>query len=517
MASSSPARTFAALLDEMASRHPDREAIVWRGRHLSWADWQARSAALAGYLERRGIGRGDRVAVLLPNRPEWLIATVAASRVGAVAVPISTFSTTHELVWTLNHSEPAALILHPGRNSHDWLGALEKATRAPECVIVVGEEPAGPEQVSWQEALGGAPAAGPAAQADDLCYILYTSGSTAEPKGVTLRHGDVIANGFNIGERQHLTGRDRLWCAVPLFWSFGAANALPAIMSHGGTLVLQERFDAAEALRLIREERCTVFYGMVNMARALRDHRDWSPAAVASMRTGLTIGTPDDIAFIMETLDAQELCNVYGSTETCGNCAVTDAGDPLDERLASQGLPLPGMRIRAVDPDSREPLPSGAVGELAVAGHITPGYFRSPELTARSFDPEGWFLTGDLGLVGTDGRVRYRGRLKEMIKTGGINVAPLEVETVLARHPGVRQAQVIGLPDSRRDEVVAAVVEPVPGATVNPATLAAYCREHLAAYKVPTRILLVRADDLPRTATGKVHKPGLKALFAAAD
>lgn len=507
------ARTFTDLLDEMAGRHRHREAIVWRGQRLDWTGWRDRSAALAGFLQRNGVGPGDRVAILLPNRPEWLISVMAAVRLGAVAVPISTFSSPRELAWTLAHCEPAALVLAPAFGDRDWLAALRRAERVPDCVITVDDAPVG---TPWDRALAGEPATGPGPGPEDTCFILYTSGSTADPKGVTLLHRDVIANGFDIGERQHLTADDRLWCAIPLFWSFGAANALPAVMSHGGTLVLQERFDPGTAIRLIREEGCTVFYGMVNMVRAMRDHPDWSPEAFASMRTGLTIGLAREVAFMVESLSAPQLCTVYGSTETCGNCAVSDALDPLDLRLATQGLPLPGMQIRAVDPQTRAPLPDGTVGELAVRGHVTPGYFRAPELTARAFDADGWFLTGDLGLVGTDGRVRFRGRIRELIKTGGINVSPLEVETVLVQHPDVREAHVIGLADPDRDEVVAAVVEPVPGRTVDPAVLRTWCRELLAAYKVPATIRLAQGADLPRTATGKIHKPGLPALFDTA-
>jgi fatty-acyl-CoA synthase len=330
------------------------------------------------------------------------------------------------------------------------------------------------------------------------------------PKGVTLAHGGVIENGFNIGERQHLTPADRLWLAVPLFWSFGSANALPAILTHGGCAVLQESFEPGEALELLDRERCSVYYGMANMARAMLEHPDRGRRRLGSMRTGLTIGLAEDIEMTMEAVGARELCNVYGSTETYGNCAVTDAHDPLALRLHTQGLPLPGMDIRVADPETRRPLPAGEVGELCVAGHVTPGYFRAPELDAAAFDGEGYFYTGDLGLVGDDGRVRFRGRLKEMIKTGGINVAPLEVEGVLLQHPDVKQAYVVGVPDRDKDEVVVAVLELHEAAAGDAGAIAAFCRERLASYKVPTRLVFRKAEEFPRTPTGKIHKPGLR-------
>jgi fatty-acyl-CoA synthase len=344
----------------------------------------------------------------------------------------------------------------------------------------------------------------------DPCFILYTSGSTATPKGVTLAHGGVIANGFDIGERQHLTAADRLWLAVPLFWSFGSANALPAILTHAGTIVLQESFEPGEALALLDGERCSVYYGMANMARAMAEHPDRPRRALAAMRTGLTIGLPEDIQMTIDAVNARELCNVYGATETYGNCAVTDARDPLPLRLTTQGRPLPGMEIRVVEPAGGRPLPPGEVGEFRVKGHLTPGYYRDPEQTRAAFDACGFFVTGDLGLIGEDGRVRFRGRLKELIKTSGANVAPLEVEAILLTHPAVKQAYVVGVPDRERGEVGIAAVELNDGATATAEALTAFCRERLASYKVPARIVFRTAEEFPRTATGKVQKPRLR-------
>src|SRR5689334_23579213 len=256
-------------------------------------------------------------------------------------------------------------------------------------------------------------------------------------------------------------------------------------MTHGGCIVLQEIFEAGEALALIERERCSVYYGMGNMTRALLEHEDYPRRRLGAMRTGLTIGPPGDIAMTIEALGAAELCNVYGSTETYGNCAVTDANDPLALRLHSQGLPLPGMTIRAVEPVTRRPLPEGEIGELAVAGYVTPGYYRAPELDAEAFDRDGYFLTGDLGSIEPDGRIRFCGRLKEMIKTGAVNVAPLEVEQVLLQHPDVVQAYVVGVPDQAKGEIVTAAVELRAGAANDAASIIAFCRDRLASYKVP--------------------------------
>jgi fatty-acyl-CoA synthase len=531
--------TLGGLLDEMAAARPHAEAVVFRDRRLTYRALQAQVDTLARALLAAGIGRGDRVALLLPNRPEWLVAAFAVAKVGGVVVGVSTFSTPPELAWTLEHAEAAALVTVEAFRGRKYLAALAelcpelgrcepgalRSARFPRLRTIVGvDERSHPGTYRLEEFLARASEVRPAAleaarravTPRDLCYILYTSGSTATPKGVTLAHGGVIDNGFDIGERQHLGAADRLWLAVPLFWSFGSANALPAIMTHGGCVVLQESFEPGEALDLLDRERCSVYYGMPNMARAILEHPDRPRRGLAAMRTGLTIGLPEDIQMTMEAVGAGELCNVYGSTETYGNCAVTDSRDPLPLRLHTQGLPLPGMAIRVVHPETRQPLPRGEEGELAVRGHVTPGYYRDPELTRAAFDADGCFLTGDLGVIGDDGRVRFRGRLKEMIKTGGINVAPLEVEQVLLQHPAVKQSYVVGVPDRDRGEVVVAAIELHGGATADAAALAAFCRERLASYKVPARLVFRKAGEFPRTPTGKVHKPRLREELAQA-
>jgi fatty-acyl-CoA synthase len=532
-------RTLGHLIDEIAAARPSDDAVVFCDRRLTYGALAARVDELARALLAVGIVRGDRVALLLPNRPEWIIAALAIAKVGGIVAALSTFSTPRELGWALEHSEAAALITTEEFRGRRFLAALGelcpelgrsapgrlRSARLPRLHTVVCVDERRHDGVfdlggflarAGEVRAAALDAAQRAVEPRDVCYILYTSGSTAMPKGVMLAHGGVIENGFDIGERQHLTATDRLWCAVPLFWSFGSANAWPAILTHGGTLVLQESFEPGEALELLERERCSVYYGMANMARALLAHPDRPRRRLDFMRTGLTIGLPEDVQLTIEAVAARELCNVYGSTETYGNCAVTDAHDPLPLRLTTQGLPLPGMEIRAVHPETRVPLPTGEVGELAVQGHVTPGYHRAPELTAAAFDADGYFLTGDLGLIGADGRVRFRGRLKEMIKTGGVNVSPLEVEEVLLQHPDVAQAHVVGVPDRDKDEVVAAALELRSGATADAAAIVAFCRERLASYKIPVRVAFRKAEELPRTPTGKIHKPGLREELSVA-
>jgi fatty-acyl-CoA synthase len=526
-------RTLGDLVDALAAATPAAPAIVFGDERLDYGALKRRVDDFARALLATGVRRGDRVALLISNRTEWIVAAVAIAKIGAIVAAVSTFSTPRELAWTLEHCGASALVMLSSFRGRSFLEPLvELCPELDQCaagelrsarlpalrsvIVLDGAVPTGAFTPSTFLARGASvddsrlAAAQAAVLPTDLCYILYTSGSTAAPKGVTLAHGPLIDNGFEIGERMHLERADRVWLAVPLFWSFGSANALPAIMTHGGCIVLQESFEPGEAVALIERERCSVYYGMVNMARAMLEHPAHPGRRLGAMRTGLTIGPPEDIALTIRTLGAEQLCNVYGSTETYGNCAVADAEDPLPLRLERQGLPLPGMTIRAVDPVTRQALPQGEIGELAVSGRITPGYYQAPDANAEAFDRDGYFLTGDLGSIEPDGRVRFRGRLKEMIKTGGVNVAPLEVEHVLMQHPDIVQAYVVGVPDTTKGETVAAAIELRPGATNDTAAIVAFCRERLASYKVPTRLVIRTASEFPRTATGKIHKPGLR-------
>lgn len=350
---------------------------------------------------------------------------------------------------------------------------------------------------------------------EDVTYLLYTSGSTATPKGVQLQHYALIENMWHLGNRMHVTEEDRLWLAVSLYWGLGCENALFNLLTHAGCVVLQHHFEPGEALRLIEAERCTLFYGTPNMAQAMAEHPDRPRRDLSSLRSGGSTGSPEQLRRVIE-LGATEICHIYGLTETYGNCNVTDGRlDPPDKALASVGRPLEGVEQRIVDRESGAALGPGEVGEIQVRRYVTKGYYKDEDKNREAFTPDGWFRTGDLGMLDAEGYLYFRGRIKEMIKTGGINVAPVEVEDQIMALDGVRLAYVIGLPDAARDEIIAAVVVPeVPGA-LDEAGLAAQLKERLSAYKLPRRYLFVAERDLPLTTTGKVQKNALAEMFDA--
>jgi fatty-acyl-CoA synthase len=518
------ARTLPALLDEMARRHGDREALVGNGQRYTYAELRRAARRLAKGLHALGIRHGDKVAILAGNRPEWVIADFAITQLGGVMVAVNTWATAREFEYVMRHSDAVLLIMVDRFLKYDYVAYLDeiapRGERLPllrEVVCLAAETPPGCLAYAALEKLGdGVPDETLDAitvSPEDIAYLLYTSGSTSTPKGVQLQHYALIENMWNIGERMHLTERDRLWLAVSLFWGLGCENALINMMTRGGCVVLQDHFEPGEALDIIERERCTVFYGTPNMAQAMHEHPDRPKRDLSSLRTGGTLGTPEQIARVVE-LGAREICHIYGLTECYGNSAVTDARDPAEREMGSVGRPLDGVTVRIADLDTGMPLPAGMVGEIRIKGYVTPGYYKDPEKNAIAFDRDGFFATGDLGMVDEGGRLYFRGRVKEMVKTGGINVAPVEVEEILMCHPAVSAAYVVGVPDPVRDEIVAAVIVPRSDRTVSEDELQQHCRRALAAYKVPRLFRFVAERDLPLTVTGKIQKNRLPTLFS---
>ena len=458
-------RALFDLLREQAERSPDATAVIDAQRTLSYRELLERSRSVAAALRREGIARGDRVGALISNWAEWLELLFASGAVGAAFVPFSTWSTRAELAYLLADAEVNIVFAVARCGDRDFVGEL--AELAPElrgarcCAdfsalsrVVVIDGGSGDGFTSYLRFTQATPYGsdlppGLAASASDDALVLYTSGSSARPKAVRLKHYGVIENGFNIGERMGLCSSDRVLLAAPLFWSYGAANALPATMTHGGVLVLQERFEAGGAIDLIERHGCTAIYTLPAMTTAIGRHPKIRPERLRSLRTGLTIGSPAEFYAAVRTLGAAELCNVYGATETYGNCCVSSRLWTLEKRATTQGQPLPGNVIRLVDSELGERVGPSETGLVEVRGYVTPGYSgASADQNAAAFTPDGFYRTGDAGRLDKDGSFVFVARHSEMIKRAGINVSPAEVEEILLKHARVAQAAVVGAPDS---------------------------------------------------------------------
>lgn len=515
-------RTVPDLLDAFADRQPERPFIIDGEHCLNYVAFRDAVRDHAKGLLSIGATRGDRIAILMGNRAEWLIAYFATMTIGAEVVALNTMATARELAYQLSHAEVTVIVFEPQYRDRDFVAVLgevqnEHGLDPLPKFLPVDTGPAGAVTFEELPELGTRigddtlTAAQSAIRPEDTACILYTSGSTALPKGVPLHHWAMIDNAWSIGERQHLTPDDRLWLGVALFWSYGCVNALFALMTHGGTIVLQHHFEPGEALRLIERERCTVFYGTAAMSRPMLEHPERLERDLSSLRTGTTIGTPEQVQLVVD-LGAQEICNVYGLTEAFGNSCVIDADQPLARRLVSSGPALDGVEIRIADVETGANMAPGEMGEIRLRGHLMKGYLNDPIRTAEAFDREGYLRTGDLGMLDEEGNLTYRGRLKEMVKTGGINVAPAEIEAVYSQYEEIEEIYVTGIPDDRLDEALAAVVvcanEPP-----TEAALVAFGREALAGYKVPRHYRFVKAEDLPLTTTGKLQRNRLADFF----
>jgi fatty-acyl-CoA synthase len=505
-------RTLFDLLCEQADRSAAGPAVISAAATVTYPELVVRSRRVAGALRDAGIRRGDRIGLLSGNRPEWLEIFFGCAALGATVVPFSTWSTAAELDFLLNDAKVRWLFTvdsYSGRPFAEDIARLRADARLSTLEQVISID--GPlradcnSYATLQESAALldnlAPAAG--ASAGDTLVILYTSGSSNRPKVVPLQHYATIENAFNIGERQGLTPADRVLIAIPLFWSYGAVNALPAVVSHGATLVLQSHFEAGGALTLIERHACTALYTLPAMTNALIAHPQFHPQRTRTLRTGVTIGTPQDIRNAAEQLGVTQICNIYGGTENYGNCCVTPHDWPLQQRAVCQGPPLPGVQIRIHNSDTGQEAATGEIGQIEVKGYLTPGYTGSSAgFNSTTFSADGYFKTGDLGSLNEPGWLTFTGRSSELIKRSGINVSPAEVEEILQQHPAVALAGVTGVADAQRGEIIVAYVILKADAVSASEQLIAHCRDHLSRYKIPERIFIT--DALPVSATGKL-------------
>ncbi len=518
-------RTLFDLIDEQAARTPNAIAVLCGDQQIAYPELADRARRAAAVLRQHGVGRGDRVGLLINNRTEWLELAFGAWLLGAMVVPLSTWSTRAELEFLLEDSGVCLLVSLPGFAREDYAAILagllpNGAGTSPHlpamrAVLLLGGSGRFADYAAARDAAApvATPAPGHGASASDDAIILYTSGSTSRPKAIPLAHYLVIENGFNIGERQGLGPTDRVLLSPPLFWTYGGVNAMPATFTHGAALVLQGRFDAGEALDLVERHGCTSIYTLPGMTDAIARHPGFNRDRTRTLRKGMTIGSPQDVMKAAETLGIAEICNIYGSSEVGGNCCVTQHDWPLERRANTQGMPLPGVVLRIVDEHSGEVLGPGQPGLVEVHGpYVMRGYTASStKHNADSFSADGWFRSGDIGALTPAGEFVFHGRSTEMIKRAGINVSPAEVEEVLMQHPDVALAGVVGVASQQGESIVAFVVakgDRHPTA----AELTAHCRAIASTYKVPDRFEVV--DTLPTTVTGKLMRRELKTTAA---
>jgi len=524
--------TLNGVLDAAAEDHPDSEALVSEHRRLTYAEFRDAVTRFARGLLGMGVGMGDHVGVLVSNRPEWFVATYAAERIGATVVALNTWYESDELAYALQQTDVSMLITMDSFLGHEYLETLSELGVGPagdevtridsaefpflDRVVVVGDSPSW--TVSWDDVVEQGEsvssqrvaAARETVTPDDDAYVLFSSGTTGQPKPIVLQHDALVTNAWGIGARLDANSTDRFWLALPLFFSFAACNESITALTRGATLVLQERFDSRETIELIDSEECTVLYGMGNMYRQLESTQDDLAPRLESVRVALVIGPPSLRERYQDRHEIETVVNGYGLTEVCAMCTITERTAARDTRTTTVGYPLPNVDVRIKEPETGEDVAPGTLGEICLRGRtLFRTYYGLPSRTREAFDGEGFFHTGDVGRLDPNGRLIFEGRIKDLIKTGGINVSPKQVENVLEQHPDIREAVVLGLPDPEKDEIVAAVVRPAVGVSLDAENVIAFCEGRIASYKIPERVV-VRATDFPRTDTGKVRMDELR-------
>ena len=522
-------RQTIGLLPERAARQwGPREALAFQGRRWTFAELSARVDAVAKGLLQLGIGPGDKVALWMVNGPEWMDAMFAIMQIGAVLVPVNTRFRTEDVTYVLGQSEAVAVMLAERSGPVEYLSMMREVApalgtcpdpRVPALRhVVVLAERAQALAVGWHEMLEDGRRVSDdavrerarAVDPDESAFIFYTSGTTGFPKGAVHDHR-IIRNTWDMGDRMGVTADDVILMYLPLFHAFGFIHGALMSMIRGARQVLTETFDGDECVDLIARERATIIHGFDTHYSDLLRAQEKNPRDVSSVRTGVC-GTGMSSAIPIARRARQTfgtLMTGYGMSEV--GIVTFSALDSTEEQcVEANGYPLAGCEVRIFDPETGKDQPVAAPGEILARGYmVTPGYYKKPEDTARAIDQDGWFHTGDMGVMRPDGHLRFVGRYKDMLKIGGENVDPMEVETFLMSHTAIKVAAVVGVPDPRLSEVAVAFVQVEPGRTLTEREVIEHCRGRVASFKIPRHVAFV--DEFPMTSTGKIQKVKLRA------
>ena len=509
--------TLADLLGQRALQHPDRDALVFPAERASYRDVAARAHDFARRLTGLGVRRGDRVGLLLPPSVDLVALLFAAAKIGAIPVPVNARFKRHELAHVIAHSGMKILVTAPADPAApDFLALLAETfedlprqpgaelslKEAPELrrVVVLGPAPAGAPFVSSApfKAAGDAvtdatiAAAEQSVRVRDTAVIVYTSGTTASPKGAMLSHEALVRLADGIAGRLLLTPDDRVWTAIPLFHGGGITFALTCITA-GCTFVHAGLFNPAATPAYLEDERVTVaLAAFETIWLPVLAQPDFATRDLSRIRVVMVVGVPERLREMAARLPGAIQVSCVAMTESSAFLSLSRLDDPFEKRVTTGGHSMPGMECRVVDPATGRDLPAGQRGELLFRGpNAFDGYFRDPGLTGHAFDAEGWFHSGDLVTMDADGRLTFISRLKDMMKVGGENVAAAEVEGFLLTHPAVATVAVVAAPDDYYVEVPAAFVQLKPGARVTEQELTEYCLGKIATYRVPRYVRFI--------------------------
>ena len=527
-----PKQTLGSLPQRAAARWGSREALYFEGQRWTYGELSAEVDRAARGLMALGIQPGERVALWMVNRIEWVIAAFAVFKIGAVLLPINTRLRADDVAYILKQSESATLVLNERAGPIDYMGMIAS--------LLPGLDRADPEALADKNyphltriVLQGRPAAGTlaweslaeragaiseaqlatraaAVDPDATAYLMYTSGTTGLPKGV-MHHHAVVRNVTDRGYRMGIGVSDTILMYLPLFHMFGFTEGLLMSILTGARQVLTATFEARECLGLIESERVTLLHGFDLHFKDLIDAQATEKRDLSSVRTGvLASGMSSSWAIARQARKTfGPLLSGFGMTEFCVGAALSALDSTEEQCVEASGYPAPGYGVRIIEPATGRDQPTGTPGEILISGYtMMQAYFNKPAETAAALDREGWLHTGDMGVLRADGHLRFMGRYKDMLKIGGENVDPMEVEAFLMGHPAIDLAVVVSYPDVRLSEVGVAYVRLKPGQTATDQDIIGHCRGRIASFKIPRRVIVT--GEFPMTSSGKIQKAKLR-------
>jgi fatty-acyl-CoA synthase len=500
--------TIGGLLDRTASRFPDRLAVAscHQQKRLTWAELSVEADRVARGLWSLGIRRGDRVGLWSTNCIEWIVMHMGCARAGAALVNVNPAYRSHELQFTLQRSRMKALFLWHKDKRADYEEILGRARHGLDLALQHTIYFDSPEWPALLDAEGRLP---DHVANDDVANIQYTSGTTGLPKGVLLTHHNIVNNGQFLAQGFHYTEQDKIALPVPLFHCYGCVIGTMTALNTGAAIILPSwTFDPRATLQAVHDERATSVYGVPAMYVAEFALPDFASFDLTCLRTGMMSGAPCPVELMKRVLNEMhigELVIAYGQTETSPVTTMSDAADSIEIRVNTVGRAMPQTELQIVSTVTDEPVAIGEQGEICIRGYaLMKGYDGDPEATAMVIHENGWLYTGDLGIMREDGCIHLTGRSRDVIIRGGENIYPREVEEFLYTHPKVDEAQVVGIPNARLGEIVAAWVRLAPGVEATEEEIKEFCKGQIAYYKIPEHVRFV--TEFPATLSGKIQK-----------
>jgi fatty-acyl-CoA synthase len=513
-------KTIGQMFNEIAKKVPNREALIHTDVNVrynySLLLWEVDRAAKG--LIKMGIEAGDRVALWAPNIPEWIVAQLAISKIGAIFVPVDPGAGLKDLQFLLEQSESKAIIMARGLEEDEYIDLILEAkdhAHSLEHLILMARE-SQPEMVLWTELLGMGD--DPDSQSleerenlvspEDPVAIMYTSGTTGVPKGVMLDHLGLINKSLAAAKRQGLTGEDRLCLFFPLYHMFGNTCIALTGLLVGATLVMPcLAFDPSKVLKAIYKEKATAIFGSPSMIIALLDHPEFKSKRWASVKRGIIGGAPCPMELMKRIVQGVGVSNIavaYGITEASSWITMTHPDDPLEKRASTIGTPLECNQVKIVNPATGRTALPATQGELCIKGLLMKGYYKMPAATASAVDKHGWFHSGDLGEIDEKGYVKITGRLKDVIFRAGVPIYPAEVEEILYSLPEISEVQVFGFPHESLGQEVAAWIKLKKGAKLTLEDLVRCAKRKIDKAKAPHHFKFVK--EFPMTRSGKIQK-----------